>query len=410
MKLSTLQEWLTYIASIHTKSMDLGLERVKEVAGRLGLMKPRPIVIIIGGTNGKGSTVAALEAIYLAQGFQVGCFTTPYLYKHNEQVRINGNDANDELFIEAFEKVEGARGKTSLTQFEFNTLAALYIFQKHPLDVILLEVGLGGRLDATNIIDADLAIITSISIDHIEWLGNTVESIGREKAGIFRRDTPAICGDPGPPQTLLEYAKNIGCKLYRMGIDFRYSSNGTWIWETQQKKFQQLPINTLPTQNMATALMAIELLQAKLNVTEKVIRQSLKNLTLPGRMEIHSGTVIEILDVAHNQASVALLAQRLAEIPNNGKTFAVFSMLADKDIATSIKQMQNLIDYWFVGEILFDRRASLDQLKNVFNDQKISNVDFFSNLRSAYKAAKNYAKAGDRIIIFGSFHTLAEIK
>lgn len=409
MKLSTLDDWLKYIASIHTKSMDLGLERVKEVAQRLGVLKPRPVVIIVGGTNGKGSTVAALEAIYLQQGYQVGCFTTPYLYKHNEQVRINSKDVQDELFVNAFAKVEAARLDTTLTQFEFNTLAALYIFQMYPLDVILLEVGLGGRLDATNIIDANLAIVTSISIDHTEWLGSTVESIGREKAGIFRHNTPAICGDPEPPQTLLEYAKKIGAQLYRVGIDYHYGENGAWYWESKKEKFQELPINSLPTQNMATALMAIELLQTKLPVDENSIRLALKDLTLPGRMQIKRGEITEIYDVAHNQASVALLAQRLAKIPISGKTLAVFSMLADKDIATSIKQMQKLIDYWFVGEISFERRASLQNLETEFKKQNLTNVNFFPSVKAAYSAAQKYAKSGDRIIIFGSFHTLAEI-
>lgn len=408
MKLSTLDDWLKYIASIHSKSMDLGLERVKEVAQRLGVLKPRPVVIIVGGTNGKGTTVAALEAIYSQQGYQVGCFTTPYLFKHNEQVRINQKDVEDELFIQAFEKVEAARENISLTQFEFNTLAALSIFQLHPLDVILLEVGLGGRLDATNIIDADLAIVTSISIDHTEWLGMTVESIGREKAGIFRRDTPAICGDPKPPQTLLEYAKNLGTILYRVNIDYHYSENANWSWESQKNKFQGLPINALPTQNMATALMAIELMQSKLAASEDSIRQGLKNLTLPGRMQMKLGLVTEILDVAHNQASIALLAHRLVKLSTTGKTYAVFSMLADKDIHIAIEQMRHLIDHWYVGEIKYERRASLNQLKDTFAQQKIGNVEFFESVKLAHEAAQKCAVPGDRIIIFGSFHTLAE--
>ncbi len=411
MNLSTLSEWLTYIASIHTQVIDLGLARVKTVAQKLDLLSPPCPVVMVGGTNGKGSTVAGLEAIYRAADYRTGAFTSPFLFKHNEEVRIDGVDASDDLFCEAFSKIEEARGDISLTLFEFNTLAALFIFKKFPLDIWILEVGLGGRLDAVNILDADVAIVTSISIDHVEWLGDTREKIAIEKAGIFRKNHPAVCGDIDPPVSLIEYARQHQVPLFCQGKDFFYlETENTWSFHYGKKNDTHLPRNTLSTQNMASVLMAITLLQPRLPVSIEKVQQGLQNTKLIGRIQIIEGPIIHIYDVAHNAGSVALLAKRLKEMPCQGKTRAVFSMLADKDIQTCLQEMCNVIDIWYVAPLTVKRGASEKTLKEYFEKMKMRNVYFYSSIQAAYEAAKNKAIENDRIIVFGSFHTVSEVQ
>lgn len=410
MYFSTLYEWLNWINSIHIKEIELGLDRVKAVAERLQLLSLPCPVIIVGGTNGKGSTVAGLEAIYRAEGYQVGAFTTPFLFKHNEEVRINQEMASDTAFCEAFEKIEAVRGDISLTPFEYHTLAALLIFNRYPLDVWLLEVGLGGRLDAVNIIDADVAIVTSIGIDHVEWLGPTRESIGFEKAGIFRKNKPAVCGDKNPPKTLIEHAKQIKALLYCQGKEFTYQDQGShWSWTSDQIHYTDLPLTTLAMQNMATVLMAITLLQSKLAVSETAIKKGLANVRLTGRIQIMPGPITFIYDVSHNPDSVVLLATRLHEMPSSGKTLGVFSMLGDKDIVESIKMIKDEIDIWYVAPLVTPRAATLETLQSSFAKAKVDEVNYCTIIQEALKQATLKAKEGDRIIIFGSFHTIASV-
>ncbi len=343
MYLSTLSEWLTWIGSVHRSDIELGLDRIGEVAMRLGVLSPDSTVITVGGTNGKGSVVAGLEAVYLAAGYRVGAFTSPYLFVHNEEVRVNGAMAEDIQFIAAFEKIESARAHVSLTAFEYHTLAALIIFQEAQLDVMILEVGLGGRLDAVNIIDADVSVVASIGIDHVAWLGHTRELIAIEKAGIFRRGKPAICGDAEPPLTLSAAAQECGALFYQQGQDFSFrETQDQWNWHSDGVDYLHLLKNNLLTQNMSTVLMAVTVLQNKLPVPETPIRQGLASITLPGRIQVVTGPVIEILDVAHNPAAAAVLASRLNAMPCTGKTVAVFSMLDDKDIAGSIAEMKKV--------------------------------------------------------------------
>ena len=342
MSLSTVSEWLNWIATLNATEIDLSLDRVQAVAARLHLLQPTCKVITVAGTNGKGSTVAGLEAIYRAAQYHLGAFTSPILFKHNEQVRIDGSDASDADFCEAFAKVELARGDVLLTPFEFQTLAALVIFQKYPLDVLILEVGLGGRLDAVNIIDADVAVITSIAIDHVEWLGATREEIGYEKAGIFCLGKPAVCGDFNPPRTIFDAAQKLNVSLYCQEKDFGYTESPVdWTWQHKDIHYKHLPLSTLSLQNMATVLMTINLLPLK--IKRKDIDTGLADVKLPGRIQIVREPVMKIFDVSHNPAAVAHLAQRLAQIPCYGKTLGVFSMLADKDIALSIKTISNSI-------------------------------------------------------------------
>lgn len=408
MSFSTVSEWLNWMGSIHAKDIDLGLDRVKIVAEKLQLLHPTCKVITVAGTNGKGSTVAGLEAIYLAAGYHVGTFTSPMLFKINEQVRVDGNEATDADFCEAFAKVEIARGNITLTPFEFQTLAALVIFQKYPLDVMILEIGLGGRLDAVNVLDADLAIITSIAIDHVEWLGATREEIGYEKAGIFRLGKPAVCGDFNPPRSIFDAASKLNTPLYCQEKEFRYiESPVDWSWYYKDMQYEHLPLGTLSSQNMATVLMAINLLPLK--IKRKAIDHALTTVTLPGRIQIMRDPIMKIFDVSHNPAAVAHLAERLKQIPCYGKTFAVFSMLNDKDIALSIKTINPLIDEWYVASLQDKRATSISTLKTVFAEADIRNVTFFATIQDAYETATAKAQTSDRIVTFGSFRTVAEV-
>jgi dihydrofolate synthase/folylpolyglutamate synthase len=416
MHLSTMNEWISWIESIHISEIELGLDRVKIVGARLDLLTPSCPVIIVGGTNGKGSTVAGLEAIYLAAGYRTGAFTSPYLFKLNEEVRINGMMTSDEAFCAAFAKIEATRGEVSLTPFEFYTLAALSIFQTHTLDVLILEVGLGGRLDAVNIIDADVSVVTSISIDHVNYLGNTREKIAHEKAGIFRSNKPAVCGDFDPPETLTAHASAIHTPLYCQAKDFRFQENHyDWSWYciTQQEHspltYEHLPLNSLLIQNMSTVLMATTLLQSRLPVSRAAIDKGLVSVTLSGRMQVVKGEVTEIYDVSHNPAAVALLADRLTKIPCAGKTYGVFSMLADKDIGESLNNIRENIDVWYVAPLQTKRAASAEQLQQAFQHAAVNAVNMLPTIQAAYDNAINVARPGDRIIVFGSFHTVADV-
>ncbi len=410
MVFSTAYEWFTYIASFPIADIALGLERVHLVGERLSLLVGNPLVITVAGTNGKGSTVAGLEAIYLAQHYRVGAFTSPMLLTPNEQVRINGAQASDDELCQAFSAVDAARSEVLLTTFEFFTLVALVIFKKHLLDVIILEVGLGGRLDAVNIIDADIAIVTSISLDHTAWLGNTREDIAFEKAGIFRPGKSAIFGESKPPHRLVDHAKKFGAPLYCLGSAYDYVvTEKTWSWSTQATHYHHLPLNSLLTQNMACVLMAVHLLQQQLRVSEMAIKQGLASVALTGRIQVIPGAINEIHDVAHNPAAVALLAKRLKEMKTSGKMHAVFSMLADKDIIASITVMKEMIHHWCVAPLNVKRGLSQEKLQQAFQDTAIHAVTFFSAINEAYAFTKQNAAQGDCIVVFGSFHTVAAV-
>lgn len=420
MHLSTLSDWLHYLGSVHRRDIELGIGRVKTVAARLDLLSPPNPVIIVGGTNGKGSVVAGLNAIYRKAGFHVGTFTSPYLFRHNEEVMVDDEMASDEEFCAAFAKIDKARDNITLTPFEFHTLAALLIFRAHsPLDMMILEVGLGGRLDAVNIIDADVSIITSVDIDHVDWLGKTREAIGREKAGIFRANKPAICGDFNPPLSLLARADEINALFYGQGKDFTFKESVSehadinhWSWQWQHIHFDHLPQNALMTQNMSTVLMAVTLLQKQLPVTLPMVQAALNGLSLPGRVQIvkcHQRTII--FDVAHNPAACAYLAKRLRAMAIKGRMIAVFSMLADKEISASVQHMRDLIDDWYIAELAAKRAANTDILKAALADNDIEkNVHVCVSIEEAYQQALRQAQEDDDIVIvFGSFYTVANV-
>ncbi|MES2218741.1 MAG: bifunctional tetrahydrofolate synthase/dihydrofolate synthase [Pseudomonadota bacterium] len=411
MKAKTLEEWVSYISTVHATEMELGLARVRQVADKLGLLTPDCPVITIGGTNGKGSCVAGLEAVYRAQGYNVGAFTSPYLIRLNEEIRINGVEASDRDFCSAFEKINKARGDISLTIFEFNTLAALEIFRNAPLDLILLEVGLGGRLDAVNIIDADLTIVSSIALDHIHLLGDTRDLIAREKAGIFRPDRPAVCGDFEPPSTLLNYAREIKAKLFCQGQDFYFTQHeNSWDWQSSKVTYQKLPLPSLALQNMSTVLMAVELLQTRLPVEREALNDAFKKVTLPGRLQIFPGAVTRIFDVSHNPAAAGLLAKKLSALPCEGKTHAVFSMLADKDIVGTVQAVNELVDDWYIAALPVARAAPLSILQESFFKAKLDKqINPYPDIARAYQAAIDRATPGDRVVVFGSFYTVAEV-
>ncbi len=413
-----LIEWLGWIKLLHTKEMDFGLERTAQVAEKLGLLKPGCTVVTVAGTNGKGSCVAGIEAIMLAAGYKVGAFTTPFLFCYNEQVRLQGEAVSDSLLCDAFEKVTKACGQITLTSFEFGALAALVIFKKENLDLWILEVGMGGRLDAVNAISADIAVITSIGIDHVEWLGKTRDAIGYEKAGIFRSHQPAVYGDFQPPDSVLQYANLLNTPLFFQGQQFKFvEKKRSWDWCSAETRLDHLPLSSLAIQNMSTVLMVIELLQKKLPVRRDAIELGLMKVTLPGRVQVISDDITRILDVSHNPAAVELLRRHLYKNPCMGKTYAVFSMLVDKDIIETIQVIQSVVDHWYVAPLDTERKASHEVLAYCFRKLNLTNVTFCSSIKEAKKFAMQKASISlrhaeqrmrDRVVIFGSFRTVAE--
>ncbi len=410
MHFSTVSSWLEWINKIHPSTIDLSLERVKEVAKRLDLLTHSCTIVCVAGTNGKGSTVTALEAIYIAANYRVGIFTSPILFKHQEQVRINGKHPEEDVFCQAFAAIEIERQNITLTTFEFFTLAALWIFRKQPLDMIILEVGLGGRFDAVNMLDADLSIVTSIDMDHQEWLGKTRDAIAYEKAGIFREQKPAIYGDFSPPNRLIEYARKLPTPLFFQGQDFNFTENvNHWHWHYQDTHYFNLPYNGLMIQNMSVVLMAVTLLQSVLVVNETHIHQGLKKINLIGRVHIIPGEITHIYDVAHNPAAIAYLAKCLEKQFCAGKTSAIFSMLADKDMQESIRHIRDQMDAWYLAPLSTSRATNKEQLENIFSANNFNNFSLFENIAQAYQTALMQSQKNDRIIIFGSFHTVAEV-
>ncbi|MBS4099555.1 MAG: bifunctional tetrahydrofolate synthase/dihydrofolate synthase [Sulfuricella sp.] len=411
----SLDSWLRHLETLHPKTVELGLERVQAVKAQLGLAPNFPI-ITVGGTNGKGSTCAMLESILHAAGYRTGLYTSPHLLRYNERVRINGGEADDAELCEAFAAVEARRGGIPLTYFEFATLAALWLFGRAQVDVAILEVGLGGRLDAVNAFDADCAIVTSIDIDHTDYLGDTRETIGYEKAGIFRSAKPAICGEAHPPTSLLDHAGQIGADLRCIGKDFGYDSieAAQWrYWESTGRRVV-LPHPALrgayQLGNASGVLAALATLKERLPVTTDEIRRGLLEVTLTGRFQILPGRPQIILDVAHNPHAAAALAANLRNLPPTGKTIAVFAMLRDKDSAGVVRHLRGSVDCWLVAGIDQPRGASAAELADVLAAaEESSKVQTFPNVASAFRQACEMAGEDDRIAAFGSFYTVAEV-
>jgi dihydrofolate synthase/folylpolyglutamate synthase len=417
---ASLADWLSYLEQLHPSAIDMGLERVREVAARLPL-ESTAVKIVVGGTNGKGSTCAMLEAILLAAGYRVGLYTSPHLVNFNERARLNGEIVSDAEFVRYFSMVETARQGVSLTYFEYSTLATLAMFAAASPDVMVLEVGLGGRLDAVNIVDADCSIVTSVDIDHVDWLGDTREKIGFEKAHIFRNGRPAICSDPAPPQSLLDYAQTIGSDLWLFGRDFNYSGDRQqWAFAGRQQRRNALAYPALRGANQllnaAGALAALEALRERLAVPQQAVRLGLLQASLPGRFQILPGQPTVILDVAHNPHAAAVLEKNLGNMGFHPYTYAVFGMLSDKDIAAVVKHMAPRIDHWFCAGLPGSRALTADQLAAKVKDSIAAQqkpgedevtVSTHASVAEALAAAHKLSKPDDRIVIFGSFLTVA---
>lgn len=410
-----LSQWLEYQQSIHPKTIELGLERVRAVADRLGLRKPAPRVISVAGTNGKGSTVAFIEAMVCAAGFRVGAYTSPHLLRYNERVRIDGVEASDAALITAFEAVEAARGDTLLTWFEFGTLAALWLLAREPLDLAILEVGMGGRLDAVNVVDADVAIVTGIALDHAEYLGHDRESIAREKAGIFRSAKPAVIGELDPPDSLLREAERLGAPVRRAGRNYRVETTAEgWLWQDEHERMAlPLPGLRAPAQinNAAAAIAALRALKPALPIAVDAIARGIAAARLPGRMQVIAGPVEIVLDVAHNPQAAQQLADWLRKNRAVGATIAVFAALADKDVANEVAALMSQIDLWHLAGLsgVGSRGQSVQDLwQKVGALLSRSLTQRHATVADALAEARRTAQSGDRIVVFGSFHTVGE--
>jgi dihydrofolate synthase/folylpolyglutamate synthase len=410
-----LAGWLDHISSQHSSEIELGLDRLRQVTKRLALVAFNCPLITIAGTNGKGSSITALEKFYTASGYRTGCYTSPHLTVFNERIRIAENFASDDEICDAFLRIDSVRGDISLTYFEFATLAAFIIFTESDLDVVLLEVGLGGRLDATNLFPADLALITSIGIDHTDWLGKDRESIAAEKAGIIHTGKIAVIADPDPPQSLLNIANQNAENVYLLNQNYSYALQQTsWWWKTDHKMLSQLPLpgmhGVAQFNNLAGVLMCMAALQSQLPVSDEIIYRTLPDIQLQGRFQVIDGPPMVILDVSHNPDSTALLAENLMHQNISGKTHAVVGMLKDKDISESLANLLSCIDYWYFAGLPVSRGENPEMLKATLQKlNRTSNSQVFTDVEQAWEHANINAGDNDRIVVFGSFHTVGAI-
>ncbi|MCG8294042.1 bifunctional tetrahydrofolate synthase/dihydrofolate synthase [Pseudomonas entomophila] len=412
----SLGEWLAYLEQLHPSAIDMGLERSRQVLARLGLGKLAPRVVTVTGTNGKGSTCAFVAMLLRAQGLKVGVYSSPHLLRYNERVLINGVEASDEQLCEAFTAVEAARGEISLTYFEMGTLAAFWLFKQSELDAVVLEVGLGGRLDAVNLVDADVSLVTSIGVDHADYLGDTRESVAFEKAGIFRQGKPALCGDLDPPQPLLDKVRELACPFFLRGRDFDLgSTDNHWQWRGSRLdgsavELRDLPLLDLPMENAALALQAFLLMD--LPWDEARVRQALLDTRITGRLDrraVHfAGKCVELLlDVGHNPHAAEYLARRLAAQPLKGRRLAVFGLLADKDLDGVLAPLHGLVDEWAVAPLATPRSRPAAELADALTNLGAP-VKSYASVDAALEGQCTQATADDQILLFGSFFCVGE--
>jgi len=410
-----LDDWLRWQETLNPRLVDLGLDRCARVAGRMGLKALPMPVVTVAGTNGKGSCIAYLTRILEAAGHAVAAYTSPVLLRYNESLRVCGREVGDGELIAAFENVERARGRIALTFFEFRTLAAMDIIRRSRASVALLEVGLGGRLDAVNLMDADVAVVTSVDLDHTDWLGSDRESIGREKAGIFRPGRPAVCGDPSPPASLVAHAATLGADLHTVGREFSWSPDGAgWSWQGPGTGYGHLPApgmgGTFQRRNAATALMALRLLGPSLAVDGAAVRAGIASAWLPARQQILAGAVERVIDVAHNAEAARALASTLAARPAARTTHAVFAMRADKDPTTVAGALDGVVDAWHTATLPGPRGQTGEHLAHGLRRQYPGHpVSVHSDVAGAWTAALAAARRGDRVVAFGSFLTAREV-
>jgi dihydrofolate synthase/folylpolyglutamate synthase len=412
LKRKNLTEWLCYLESIHSVEIELGLKRIAAVAKHLNIAFPKSTVITVAGTNGKGTTCAFLENALLAQNLTCAVYSSPHIERFNERLRLNRCEVSDNALVSAFEIIESARGDITLTYYEYTTLAALLILMAEQPEVIILEVGLGGRLDATNLIDADIAVITTIDLDHQAFLGNTREAIGFEKAGIMRANKVVVVGDTNPPSSLITYANDIGAITYAREQKFTVEQghNDIWHWRSSYHVFSALTLCQIPQDNVATAIMVLSVLADKLSLSldSAFINQVITQTKVAGRMEKFTLDCDVILDVGHNPQAARYLAAQLQQL-NYPKVHAVLGMLADKDITNTIAPLLPEVAHWYIGTLDINRGC---EAKKVLESTEIdpAKVNCFDNVSQAFKMAKKNAKATDLILVFGSFYTVAEIR
>jgi len=436
-----LPTWLSYLETLHPATIELGLDRIRQVAQRLNVNLGKAVVITVGGTNGKGSTCAMLDAMLQAAGYRTGLYTSPHLVAFNERIRIQGEMAGDAAIVRELERIEAARGEITLTYFEYTTLAALLLFARSALDVVILEVGLGGRLDAVNLIDADCSIVTSVDIDHTEWLGETREAIGLEKAHIFRPGKPAICADPMAPASLVAHARAVGADLWLFGKDFNYSGDRQqWAYGGRAQRRAGLAYPALrgvnQLLNASAALAALEALRDRLAVPAQAIRIGLAQVELPGRLQVVPGAPPVILDVAHNPHAAAVLAQNLDSMPSTGATHAIIGMLRDKDVAGVLAHLAGRVNHWHCAGLPGTRGLAGRELADAVRDvlardvqpqaaqesaprvvprpldasaRQPATVSSYDDPLQAYAGAQGAAQGNDRILVFGSFYAVAPI-
>ncbi|SNY55415.1 dihydrofolate synthase / folylpolyglutamate synthase [Arsukibacterium tuosuense] len=401
----TLADWLCYIEQSHPiDKIELGLERVSRVADRAGLAQLPGKVILIAGTNGKGSTARTLEQLLLAQGFSVGVYSSPHLLRFNERLRLNNRDVADTHWVDALAQIETLRGDTALTYFEFTTLAAFSILKRQPVDFCLIEVGLGGRLDATNIVSPDLSVITTIDLDHQDWLGDDREAIGREKAGVFRPGRPVVIGELLPPASVMTRAAELDCPKLTVDQDYFYQQHAdTWIWHCGAAVYKDLPLPALPVQNVATSLAV--LYQLALLPEETVLKKVLAELNLAGRMQFLQQRPAIVIDVAHNPQSTRYLATKLAELkPGYSRVLALVGMLKDKDIAQALAPLTSVIDQWHLSSLPGRRGASAAQLAAALSQAEYQQ---YPDVTTTFNQLFSKLQQDDLLVIFGSFVTVS---
>lgn len=413
-----ISHWVDYIQTLHHREIELSLERVRDVYLR---MYPDGLafkIVILSGTNGKGSTAELLASIYRQAGYRVGKFTSPHLIDFNERFNIAGQSVDDERLLAAFERVEQSRQDTPITFFEYGTLLAIDLFSTSQVDVAVMEVGLGGRLDSVNILDADVSVVTSISIDHTSWLGNTIEQIAYEKVGIARCGKPLVIGLSDAPQNMLDYAAQIGAQVSQVDTDFFYRKNTastTWEWSANNLVLTQLPFpyeqDGVQLNNCALALKALELLSADLPVEEIDIRDGIRNASILGRCQILNRAPYIVCDVSHNETSVARLSQFLdtLEVGARGRTIAVCGMLKDKEIKASLEEISARVDEWHAATIHHERGASAFEISSLIKSLSESTVTQYDRVEDAYDAARATLTSDDCLVVFGSFHIVGDI-
>ncbi|PZN30455.1 MAG: bifunctional tetrahydrofolate synthase/dihydrofolate synthase [Proteobacteria bacterium] len=420
MRFQRLSEWLSWQEQLHPRTIDLGLDRVRRTLERLGWRRPACPIVIVGGTNGKGSAVALLARIWSEAGYRCGTFTSPHLRRYNERIVLAGQEVADATLLNAFQRIDAARGSDTLTFFEFSTLAALLAFEDAALDAIVLEVGMGGRLDAVNIVDADAALITSVALDHCEWLGTDVAAIGREKAGVFRPGRGAIVAGRDMPSSVAQYAREIGSDLRRLGVEFdyqpghRHTPGGpvSWSWRGRERTWPDLPppalAGAVQFDNAAGVLAVVEYLHERLPVERQAIERGLAGVRVTGRFQVETIDGVEwILDVAHNPAAARTLAAQLAERPCAGRTLAVCGILGDKDVAGILAEVHTRFDLWVIAGLEGPRALDPATLAERIRGAGGEVAGTYADVATACAAAAQLARAGDRIVVFGSFLTIA---